>query len=117
MQTQAAVVRAKGGPFVVEDVVISEPEADQILVKMVAVGMCHTDLTVRDQNLETMLPIVLGHEGAGIVEKVGASVTKVKPGDHVVMTFNTCGQCSNCLGGNHLSCENAMGLNFSGALI
>jgi len=114
MQTQAAVVRAKGGPFVVEDVEISEPADDQILVKMVAVGMCHTDLTIRDQNMETMLPMVLGHEGAGIVEKVGSSVTKVKPGDHVVLTFHTCGHCSNCLGGKHLSCENAFGLNFGG---
>lgn len=114
MQTRAAVVREKGGPFTVEEVAIAEPAADQILVKVVAAGMCHTDLTIRDQNLPTMLPFVLGHEGAGIVEKVGAGVTKVKPGDHVVLTFHTCGQCTNCLGGNHLSCENAFPLNFGG---
>ncbi len=114
MQTKAAVVRAKGGPFSVEEVNIAEPAPDQILVKIVAVGMCHTDLTIRDQNMETMLPMVLGHEGAGIVEKVGANVTKVKPGDHVVLTFHTCGHCGNCLAGKHLSCENAFGLNFGG---
>jgi aryl-alcohol dehydrogenase len=114
MQTRAAVVREKGGPFSVEDVAIAEPAADQILVKISAAGMCHTDLTIRDQNLPTLLPMVLGHEGSGIVEKVGANVTKVKPGDHVVLTFHTCGQCTNCLAGNHLSCENAFGLNFGG---
>ena len=114
MQTKAAVVRAKGGPFSVEEVNIAEPAPDQILVKIVAVGMCHTDFTIRDQNMETMLPMVLGHEGAGIVEKVGANVTKVKPGDHVVLTFHTCGHCGNCLAGKHLSCENAFGLNFGG---
>ena len=114
MQTKAAVVRAKGGPFSVEEVNIAEPAPDQILVKIVAAGMCHTDLTIRDQNMETMLPMVLGHEGAGIVEKVGANVTKVKPGDHVVLTFHTCGHCGNCLAGKHLSCENAFGLNFGG---
>ena len=102
MQTRAAVVRQKGGPFTVEDVAIAEPAADQILVKIVAAGMCHTDLTIRDQNYETMLPMVLGHEGSGIVEKVGANVTKVKPGDHVVLTFHTCGHCHNCLAGHQL---------------
>lgn len=114
MQTRAAVVREKGGPFTVEDVVITEPAADQILVKIVAAGMCHTDLTIRDQNYETMLPMVLGHEGSGIVEKVGENVTKVKPGDHVVLTFHTCGHCGNCLAGDSLSCENAFPLNFGG---
>ena len=87
MQTKAAVVRTKGGSFSIEDVVISEPQDDQILVKIVGAGMCHTDLIVRDQDYETTLPMVLGHEGSGIVEKVGKYVTKVKPGDHVVLSF------------------------------
>lgn len=114
MLTKAAIVRKKGGPFSVEEVTIADPAADQILVKLAAVGMCHTDISIRDQLYETPLPFVLGHEGSGVVEKVGANVTKVKPGDHVVMTFHTCGHCSKCLAGNPLCCENAFGLNFGG---
>lgn len=114
MLTKAAIVRKKGGPFSVEEIDLAEPAADQILVRIVSAGMCHTDLSIRDQLYETPLPMVLGHEGAGVVEKVGANVRKVKPGDHVVMTFHTCGRCSKCLAGNSLCCENAFGLNFGG---
>ena len=114
MLTKAAIVREKGGAFHVEDIRLAEPGPDQILVRIVAAGMCHTDLSIRDQLYETPLPFVLGHEGSGIVEKVGANVTKVKPGDHVVMTFYTCGACSKCLAGTPLCCENAFALNFGG---
>lgn len=114
MQTKAAVIREKGSKFTIEDVTISEPADDQILVKIVGAGMCHTDLIIRDQGYETMLPMVLGHEGSGIVEKVGKNVSKVKPGDHVVLTFYTCGHCRNCLARDPLSCENAFPFNFGG---
>lgn len=114
MQVQAAIVRGKGGPFSVEKVRLADPGPDQILVRIVAAGMCHTDLTIRDQNLPTTLPIVLGHEGAGVVEKVGANVRKVVPGDHVVLTFYSCGRCANCLGHEPLCCLNAFELNFGG---
>lgn len=96
MQIKAAVAREKGAPFNIETIELEEPRADEILVKVVATGVCHTDLVVRDGHLPTPLPVVLGHEGAGIVEKVGAAITKVQPGDHVVMTFNSCGQCPSC---------------------
>ena len=96
MKIRAAIARDKGAPLSLEDIEIEEPRADEILVKVVATGVCHTDLVVRDGMLPTPMPVVLGHEGAGIVEKTGSAVAKVKPGDHVVMTFNTCGTCPSC---------------------
>ena len=96
MQIKAAVAREHGGPLSIEDINIEEPRNNEILVKVVATGVCHTDLVVRDGMLPTPFPVVLGHEGAGIVEKVGSAIAKVKPGDHVVMTFNSCGQCPSC---------------------
>ena len=96
MQIKAAIAREKGAPFSIETIELEEPRADEILVRVVATGVCHTDLVVRDGHLPTPMPAVLGHEGAGIVERVGAAITKVKPGDPVVMTFNSCGQCPSC---------------------
>ncbi|OKH86341.1 NAD(P)-dependent alcohol dehydrogenase [Thalassospira sp. TSL5-1] len=96
MEICAAVAREKGGDFSLETLEIEAPRAGEILVKVVATGVCHTDLAVRDGHLPTPLPVVLGHEGAGIVTQVGAGVTKVAPGDHVVMTFNFCGHCPSC---------------------
>ena len=78
MQITAAVTREKAQPFIIEEVDIEEPRPDEVLVKIVATGICHTDLIVRDQWLPVPLPIVLGHEGAGVVERVGQSVTKVQ---------------------------------------
>ncbi len=114
MQIKAAVAREPHKPFIVETLELAAPGDDQILVKIVAAGMCHTDLAARDQALPVPMPIVLGHEGAGIVEKVGKNVTKVTPGDHVVLTFYTCGKCKNCISGNPTNCENAFGGNFGG---
>ena len=71
MQTRAAVIREPKGQFTVETVDLTEPADDQILVRIVAAGMCHTDLSIRDQLYPAPLPMVLGHEGAGVVEKVG----------------------------------------------
>lgn len=96
MKIRAAVAREKGAPLKLETVDLEAPRPDEILVKVTATGVCHTDLVVRDGLLPTPLPVVLGHEGAGVVEAVGAAITKVKPGDHVVMTFNSCGACPSC---------------------
>ena len=96
MQIKAAVARESRAPLSLENLEIEAPRPEEILVKVVATGVCHTDIVVRDGMLPTPLPVVLGHEGAGVVEAVGAAVTKVKPGDHVVMTFNACGQCPSC---------------------
>ena len=114
MQIRAAVIRQPKGQFTVETVDLAEPADDQILVRIVAAGMCHTDLSIRDQLYPVPLPMVLGHEGAGVVEKVGRNVRKVVPGDHVVLTFYSCGLCDNCVALQPLSCLNAFGMNFGG---
>lgn len=96
MKIKAAVARGSGEALTLEELELEEPRADEVLVRVVATGVCHTDLVVIAGHLPTPMPAVLGHEGAGVVEKVGADVTKVKPGDHVVMTFNSCGKCPSC---------------------
>jgi aryl-alcohol dehydrogenase len=110
----AAVVRAKSAPFSIEQLELDEPRDDEILVRIVGAGMCHTDLIVRDQFYPVPLPVVLGHEGSGVVERVGASVTKVQPGDHVVLTYASCGACANCLKGLNGYCDEIYPRNFSG---
>lgn len=112
---KAAVVRTKSGPFVIEDVTLDEPRAHEVLIKVAGVGMCHTDLVVRDQYFPTPLPAILGHEGSGVVERVGKDVTKVVAGDHVVMSYASCGTCANCLKGQGGYCIDLYDRNFSGA--
>ncbi|WP_227816414.1 NAD(P)-dependent alcohol dehydrogenase [Nitrogeniibacter aestuarii] len=92
----AAVAREHHAPLRLESLQLDAPRESEILVRVVATGVCHTDIVVRDGMLPTPLPAVLGHEGAGIVEQVGSKVTKVAVGDHVVMSFNSCGQCPSC---------------------
>ena len=110
MEIQAAVCRDKGS-FRLEAVDLSEPQQDEILVRIVASGMCHTDLAVRDQHLPLPLPAVLGHEGAGIVERVGQGVSKFRQGDHVVLSYGSCGKCGNCLGGRPAYCAEFLAYN------
>ena len=83
MKITAAVTKAKGEPFVLEEVELDEPQNGEILVRIVASGICHTDEAVQHQFIPTPLPAVLGHEGAGVVEKVGPGVTEFKKGDRV----------------------------------
>ena len=115
MEIKAAVVFEKSGPFSIEQLEMSEPNDDEVVVRVVGAGICHTDLAARDQHLPIPLPTVLGHEGSGIVEKVGARVTKVKPGDHVVMSYGSCGTCPLCKSGNDSWCMNFFLQNFNGA--
>ncbi len=96
MKIRAAVAHTAGAPLSLQTLDLEDPRDDEILVRVVATGVCHTDIVVRDGMLPTPLPVVLGHEGAGIVERVGRAVSKVAPGDHVVMTFNSCGTCPSC---------------------
>jgi aryl-alcohol dehydrogenase len=102
--TQAAVVETGGAPFTLADVELDEPRADEVLVRMTAAGLCHTDLGVASGGLPFPLPGVLGHEGAGVVERVGSAVTSVVPGDHVLLSFTSCGSCGNCRGGHPAYC-------------
>jgi aryl-alcohol dehydrogenase len=111
---KAAVVRRKGGPFAIETLTVDEPRADEVLVRIVATGMCHTDIVIRDQVYPVPLPIVLGHEGAGVVERVGAAVHKVAPGDHVVLSFMSCGHCARCAMGQPAYCDKGHPLCFGG---
>lgn len=115
METRAAVVYEKSGEFKIDRLEISDPRDDEVLIRMVAGGICHTDLAARDQHLPIPLPSVLGHEGAGIVEEVGAKVSKIKPGDHVVLTWNSCGMCPACKTGKDPYCHQFLPINFSGA--
>jgi aryl-alcohol dehydrogenase len=114
-QNRAAVVREKGGPFSIETLSLERPRRDEVLVKVVATGMCHTDMVARDKVYPVPHPIVLGHEGAGIVETVGADVVKVAPGDSVVLTFPMCGRCRPCRLGRIAHCEKTFPLSFGGA--
>ena len=111
---KAAVLFEQNGAFQIEDVTLDPPRPGEVLVRIVATGMCHTDAAVRSGEIPLPLPIVLGHEGAGVVETVGAGVTKVAPGDHVVLTCNSCGQCDSCLSGHPMICRLGPPLNFSG---
>lgn len=114
MKTMAAVVRETGGVFALEELDLDEPRADEVQVRMVASGVCHTDAIVRDQWYPTPLPAVLGHEGSGIVERVGSQVTNVAPGDHVVLGFNSCGACGQCLSGHPAYCTSFYAADFGG---
>lgn len=99
-----------------ENIEIGDPQQDEVLIKLVGTGICHTDLSVLKQDIPTPLPIVLGHEGAGIVEKVGPGVTEFEKGDHVVIAFAFCGECRTCKRGKPGSCENLGALNFDGTM-
>ena len=112
MKTLAAISR-KGAPAPeIEMVDIEPPRAGEILVRLVATGVCHTDLKVHAR--PEPKPIVLGHEGAGIIERVGARVESLKPGDHVVLSFNWCGTCPSCMRGDHSYCYGILPRNFGG---
>jgi aryl-alcohol dehydrogenase len=106
-----AVVREPGGPFLLEPVELSGPRPDEVLVEVVASGMCHTDLLVRDDRPHS-LPAVLGHEGAGIVREVGSEVRGVAPGDRVVLSFPSCGSCRRCRTGRSAYCDTIATLKF-----
>lgn len=114
MRTRAAVVAAKAGRFELRDVELAEPREDEVLVRIVGVGVCHTDLICRDEVYPVRFPAVFGHEGSGVVERVGARVSKVKPGDHVVLSFRSCGQCPPCRRGDPSHCANIFTHNFGG---
>lgn len=115
MEINAAVVFEKSGRFSIERLQLCEPNDDEVLVRIAGTGVCHTDLGARDQHLPIPLPTVLGHEGSGIVEKTGKGVTKVKPGDHVVLSWGCCGGCSSCRAGKDSYCLNFFLYNFHGA--
>ena len=111
---RAAVLRNIGGPFQIEDITLLPPRDHEVLVRMVGVGICHTDLVCRD-GFGLPMPIVLGHEGAGTVERVGRQVTRLKAGDRVVISFDSCGTCAGCRNAIPAHCDQFMPRNLSGS--
>ncbi|TXS04902.1 NAD(P)-dependent alcohol dehydrogenase [Streptomyces sp. col6] len=113
---RAAVLRAYEEPFAVEDVVLdTEPAPGEILVEIAGAGMCRTDLAVRRSAGRSPLPAVLGHEGAGVVVRTGGSPdTQIGVGDHVVLSFDSCGHCRNCRGAAPAYCDSFAALNLFG---
>src|SRR5262249_50395702 len=107
MEARAAVCRKPHAPLTIEAVELDKPAAREGLVRTAATGVCHSDLHVVEGQSRFSLerPLVLGHEGAGVVEAVGADVTTVRPGDHVVACLSGfCGACPQCLGGHPNLC-------------
>ncbi len=114
MKIEAAVARKPAAPMAIETLDLAEPRDDEILVKLVATGVCHTDIAMRDQAFPVPQPIVLGHEGAGVVVRAGRFCDEVAPGDHVVMSYNSCGRCPSCRDDEAGYCHDFFGYNFSG---
>lgn len=115
MKVKAAVVNEVNGPYEFEELDLQEIQHDEVIVKVVASGICHSDEALRVGDAEYPLPVILGHEGAGIIEKTGASVKGFEVGDQVVMAYNSCGSCPNCRTGHPSSCVEWTILNMSGA--
>ena len=115
MDITAAVATEIGGPFTVRTVTLDPPAPDEILVRIVGVGLCHTDLAAKDGHLPFPVPGVFGHEGSGEVVEVGSAVTKVAPGDRVALSFDSCGHCGQCEAGEPAYCHEFMAANFGGA--
>jgi aryl-alcohol dehydrogenase len=109
----AAVVEEKGGPFALRELELGALRDDEVVVRVKAAGICHTDLICRDQWLPVPLPAVLGHEGAGVVEAVGAAVTELAPGDRVGMSYDCCGVCPACARGLGVYCHAFFEHNFA----
>src|SRR5919201_1813058 len=120
LQYRAAVLHRSGTPLAIEEVSASDPAPTDVVVKVRAAGLCHTDLEVIDGSLRYPLPIVLGHEAAGVIEDVGLAVRQLKTGDHVVLSWNPhCGHCYYCDRGLPILCDDylakgAQALQFDG---
>jgi aryl-alcohol dehydrogenase len=115
MKIEAAVSR-EGAPFpVIEAFDLAEPRPNEVMVRIVASGICHTDLGVHSgRGMQTPKPVVLGHEGAGVIERVGAAVAMLKAGDHVVLSGASCGRCSSCQRNLPSYCAEMVPRNFGG---
>ncbi|HET6166344.1 MAG TPA: NAD(P)-dependent alcohol dehydrogenase [Marmoricola sp.] len=114
MRTTVAVVNEQGGDFSLEEVELDDPRGDEVLVRIVATGLCHTDIHLKGFLPAEMFPNVFGHEGAGVVEAVGDDVTGIEAGDHVVLSFRSCRSCDNCSNGLVGYCDSSLLLNYMG---
>ena len=117
MQALAAVLRQAKEPLRLETVEVLPPGPSEVTVRLMAAGVCHSDLHVMKGDLAMKTPIILGHEGAGIVEEIGSGVTSVKPGDHVIPIWRmSCGRCEYCLGGRPALCDVGTAMRFTGLM-
>jgi aryl-alcohol dehydrogenase len=114
MQIRAAVARAPDHPFEIVDCEIADPGPGEVLVRVKACGICHTDLAVKLQHIPVPLPKVLGHEGAGVIERVGPNVIGLAEGDAVLMSFGSCGGCAECQRGSPGYCNDFGNINMFG---
>ncbi|MGJ3494854.1 S-(hydroxymethyl)glutathione dehydrogenase [Piscirickettsia salmonis] len=107
MKSRAAIALQAKAPLIIDEVDVSAPEHGEVLVRLVATGVCHTDAyTLSGMDPEGIFPVILGHEGAGIVEEVGPGVTSLKPGDHVIPLYiPECGECKFCRSGKTNLCQ------------
>jgi aryl-alcohol dehydrogenase len=110
----AAVVWDTDREFELTEVTLDAPRPDEVVVRLVAAGVCGTDLHVQAGHVPFPLPGVLGHEGAGVVEEVGSAVRSVAPGDHVLLSFTSCGACANCAAGDPAYCDTFLPRNLLG---
>ena len=107
---RAAVLREPGRPLRIEKLEMERPREDEVLVRLVASGICHTDIDFCDSGAAG--PVVLGHEGAGLVERIGKKVKGVRVGDHVVLSYQSCGHCRSCKAGHPADCQRFYEANF-----
>lgn len=112
LRIQAAVLRRKGGTLRIESLEMEGARDDEVLVRLVASGICHTDIDFCDSWNKGDGPLVLGHEGAGVVEQAGRSVKSVRRGDHVVLSYQSCGRCRQCRSGRPARCGRFWEANF-----
>jgi alcohol dehydrogenase len=126
MRTRAALLRTSGlpapyaisRPLEIIEADLDPPNAGEVLIRLRAAGLCHSDLSVIDGNRPRPLPMVLGHEGAGVIEELGSGVTDLRVGDHVVTAFvPSCGLCSPCADGRPALCEPGLASNTAGTLL
>ncbi len=117
MQIRAAVLYEANSPLSIETVDLDPPGHNEVLVKMVATGICHSDLHIIKGHDPSPFPVVLGHEGGGIIEETGPGVTDLRPGDHVVLpAMFTCGKCRYCVEGEPALCSEALPAHLMGSL-
>ena len=115
MKITAAVAHEAGKDFDLEEVDVADLRADDVLVEIRGAGLCHTDIAARDGVYGLPYPMVLGHEGSGVVVAVGSGVSSVAPGDEVALSFSSCGRCRTCTTGRPSYCENFTAENYIGS--
>ena len=112
LSAKAAVLSEISGTLEIKKVSVDDPRTDEVLVEITACGICHTDLVIQDGALPIPLPIVLGHEGAGHIVSVGSDVNNLSPGDPVILSYSSCGSCSNCQSNQSAYCHEFVPRNF-----